>query len=220
MYKVLLVLAAVVVNAADHIVKVGGNGTKTFSPNSITVPVGDHVMFKFFEKSIGHSVVTSSFKKPCTIYGRTSSSELVYGDDNGVTTYVVDVNSTDPIWYYSDINSDCIEGMVGVINPPNDTAILDYIKRAKSAIEDMSEKDVKDGAVTSEAAPFLTFGPAFSAETTMPTATMSATTDDEWSLDASSLAEIAASKNTGSKRSFHSAQNLGFVIGGLIALMV
>lgn len=45
-----------------HIVSVGSNGL-TFSPNSMTVPVGDQVEFHFFPPE--HSVAQSSFSTPC-----------------------------------------------------------------------------------------------------------------------------------------------------------
>ena len=45
-----------------HIVSVGSGGL-IFSPNSMTVPVGDQVEFHFFPPE--HSVAQSSFSTPC-----------------------------------------------------------------------------------------------------------------------------------------------------------
>lgn len=50
-------------NATVHDVAVGQNGL-TFTPDTLTAAVGDTVTFHFYP--INHSVVQSSFEKPCT----------------------------------------------------------------------------------------------------------------------------------------------------------
>ena len=57
-----LTLSPLLAYAATHSVTVGQNGL-SYSPNNIKAAVGDKVDFNFFPKN--HSVVASSFAKPC-----------------------------------------------------------------------------------------------------------------------------------------------------------
>lgn len=45
-------------------------------------------------------------------------------------TFIVTVNSTDPIWFYCSLDAHCIAGMVGVVNPPAGQTVSDYVEHA------------------------------------------------------------------------------------------
>jgi plastocyanin len=105
------VLLSSIAAAANFDVNVGSNGDN-FSPNTIKASVGDTVTFKF--TSSPHDVVESTFDAPCTyknagIYAPISKSP---------TTFIVNVTSTDPTWFFCSVPGHCNSGMVGVINAP------------------------------------------------------------------------------------------------------
>jgi plastocyanin len=101
--------------SAASTIAVGANGL-TFSPNSVTVPVGGQVVFTFAAFSEGHSATQADFAAPCVPASGTGfNSGLV---SSAADTFVVNVTSTDPMWFYCGQVSHCQGGMVGVINPP------------------------------------------------------------------------------------------------------
>jgi len=97
--------------AANFDVTVGSSGDN-FGPNTIQASVGDTVTFKFTGTT--HDVVESTFDAPCTykdggIYAPLSKSP---------NTFIVNVTSTDPTWFFCSVPGHCNSGMVGVINAP------------------------------------------------------------------------------------------------------
>jgi plastocyanin len=97
-----------------------GSGGLTFSPSSVTVPVGGQVVFSFAAFSAGHSATQADFAAPCApAAGANGSTPFNSGFvTQGGQTFVVDVASSDPMWFYCGQVSHCQGGMVGVINPP------------------------------------------------------------------------------------------------------
>ena len=98
-----------------HIVEVGKDGSLTFSPDTLTVPVGDSVEFRFYPS--GHSVVQSTFQAPCV---PASGSALFSGfmpvaSGVGQNSWTVKINDTGSIWLYCSKAKHCQMGMAVVI---------------------------------------------------------------------------------------------------------
>jgi plastocyanin len=97
--------------AANFDVTVGSNGNN-FSPATIQASVGDTVTFKF--TSTRHDVVESTFDAPCSY----KSGGLYAPLSTSPKTFIVNVTSTDPTWFFCSVPGHCNSGMVGVINAP------------------------------------------------------------------------------------------------------
>ena len=65
------------------------------------------------------------------------------------TTFVVNVTSTDPIWFYCSLSSHCQSGMAGVVNPPSGQSITDYTNAAMSVKRASAPASVTGGVLTS-----------------------------------------------------------------------
>ncbi|KAL7274621.1 hypothetical protein RUND412_002471 [Rhizina undulata] len=132
-------LTAGAVAQQTHVISVG-NGNHQFQPDSITAAVNDTVRFDFYPAN--HSVVRSSFEYPCIPYELTqphgmgffSGFKPVLTIQSNPPSLSIVINDTDPIYYYCSAPGSCITwGMVGVINPSNQTIITDFIANAKAA---------------------------------------------------------------------------------------
>ncbi|KAH8750879.1 Cupredoxin, partial [Hyaloscypha finlandica] len=156
----LLALAAYVNAGTPHIIDVGEGGALTFSPDSLTAAVGDTLEFHFYSGSGGHSVASSTLESPCVPAPDAFFSGFLKADTTGDTTFVVNVTSTDPIWYYCSLASHCQAGMVGVVNPPSGKSITDYTDAAKKVARASSPATMTGGVLTSinEAAESTTVG--------------------------------------------------------------
>lgn len=96
-------------------VDVGTNGQNEFTPNDIKEIPGTIVQFKFHHKN--HSVVESSFDKPCVpIDGGFSSGFILVKDESFDAVFNVLVQHTRPVWFYDAKDKNCQSGMVGSIN--------------------------------------------------------------------------------------------------------
>lgn len=108
-----------------HVVKVGGNGSLTYTPNSLTgVANGDIVQFQFLDKN--HTVTQSTFAAPCS--NITDATGAVTGVDSGfqfVNTTATQFpvwqitinNASAPLWFYCRQAKHCQAGMVFAVNP-------------------------------------------------------------------------------------------------------
>ncbi|TFK30192.1 hypothetical protein FA15DRAFT_651700 [Coprinopsis marcescibilis] len=112
----LAVLLPIVAQAANFDVAVGQEGL-TFTPPNVPAVPGDTVTFTFYPKN--HTVTQSSFAAPCT--------PLEGGEHSGFRpteagpledTFVFDVTSADPAWFYCAQGQHCQGGMVFAVNPP------------------------------------------------------------------------------------------------------
>ncbi|TLD25211.1 hypothetical protein PspLS_06063 [Pyricularia sp. CBS 133598] len=126
-----------------HAVRVGQNGTITFSPNKITARAGDMVQFMFMGGN--HTVTQSPFDDACQPISKTMKN--VTGIHSGyvpfaasaamgqIPVYTIRVNNTNPIWLYCATGPHCKNGMVMVINEPtNPQRSLAEYKKAASQI--------------------------------------------------------------------------------------
>jgi len=120
---VVLASAAAVSAQTVHNVIVGGNGTLTYNPPSLTgVAVGDTVAFTFTSKA--HTVTQSSFGNPCANLSTDPTQFL----DSGIFPVAAGAtqlpqwsftltNATAPLWFYCRQVGHCAKGMVFAINP-------------------------------------------------------------------------------------------------------
>lgn len=118
--------------AANHDVKVGMDKL-TFSPNTTTAAAGDTVTFHFYPAK--HNVVRAAFASPCEpLAGGFFSGFVPTSSGESMTTFMITVNDTKPIWFYCSQASHCQSGMVGAINAPTTgNTIEKFIAAAASA---------------------------------------------------------------------------------------
>ncbi|KAI1369307.1 hypothetical protein F5Y08DRAFT_150421 [Xylaria arbuscula] len=101
-------------------IDVGFNGELMFNPNNVTELVGTVVEFSY--NPANHSIVQSSFDKPCQPIERDGGGFVApfvptKQAPSGVT-FEVTLTNADPIWFYcaQTAKSHCQSGMVGSIN--------------------------------------------------------------------------------------------------------
>jgi len=127
--------------AKDINVAVGNkDGDLTFDPAEITAEEGDIVLFHFWPKS--HSVAQAAFDSPCEPLEDGFWSGYVPTNDTekaSETHFMYTVsNASAPIWFYCTAMKHCQNGMVGVINPPqnNPNRTLEAFAEAAAAVEE------------------------------------------------------------------------------------
>jgi plastocyanin len=83
-----------------HTVQVGALGELIYGPNQLNAALGDIVRFDFLKQN--HSVIQSSFAKPCTYNGGFDTRLNQFNPQNISGKFLVDfqVNTTDPLWFY------------------------------------------------------------------------------------------------------------------------
>jgi len=125
------------------IVEIDGQPGRGFDPSSIRPSSGDTIHFTFSlpeyvknPPSVQHSATQSTFDTPCTpMSGGFDSGVQTTGSANTNTgnTFELQVNSTDPIWFYSSASGDCGSGMVLSVNPPltGEQTAAAFVERAK-----------------------------------------------------------------------------------------
>lgn len=130
-------------------INVGASGF-TFSPDSVTVPVGGQVVFKFAAFSAGHSATQADFSSPCVPAAAGANGTAPFNSglvSQGGQTFVVTVQSSDPLWFYCGQLGHCQGGMVGVINPPASGNTLDEFKSAAANVAKSSLPSSVQGGV-------------------------------------------------------------------------
>lgn len=111
-------------NTKVHVIKVSDkNGSLTYSPSSISVPVGEMVQWHFYPKN--HSVVQAAFSNPCEPVSNVMPNVTTFfsgympvkPSDSMLPALSMMVKTDKPFWYYCSKGDHCQDGMVGVINP-------------------------------------------------------------------------------------------------------
>ncbi|KAI1846685.1 hypothetical protein JX265_009012 [Neoarthrinium moseri] len=138
-----------------------------FIPDTVSALPGDTIKFEFFPSN--HSVVKAAYKYPCVPYDYIEPGEPTFfsgpelsnaGDPH--PTWLLEVNSTEPTFFYCSAPGSCQDwAMVGVINP-NESFSLDVQKEFQKN-------------VTFQLSP----GEPWPAEAPRPTTTGSGTTPSE-----------------------------------------
>jgi plastocyanin len=125
-------------------------GTFAFYPNQIqNAQKGDTVLFEFFPSN--HSVVKMDPSTPCIPYEYTNPGGASFYSgfkQSSVTelshppTWTLPINDSSTVWFYCSAPDSCIpHGMIGVINPPNDTIIDTVQAHAKQQAYALSPGD-------------------------------------------------------------------------------
>ncbi|KAI1335664.1 hypothetical protein F5Y15DRAFT_419748 [Xylariaceae sp. FL0016] len=104
-------------------------GDFRFEPNTIIAEVGDIILFKIWPG--GHGVSRAAFEYPCLPYNDIEVaappgfwSTVLPATEGSPATYQVNVNDTEPAFFYCTAPCSCKgRGMIGVINP-NSTMTL------------------------------------------------------------------------------------------------
>jgi len=225
-----LALAAAVNAGKPHIIDVGEAGL-VFSPNSLTADVGDTLEFHFYSGSGGHSVVSSTLESPCVPATGAFFSGYQKADSTGDTTFVVNVTSTDPIWFYCSLASHCQSGMAGVVNPPSGKTIKDYTDAAAKVQQASAPAAMTGGILTSidEAAESTSMGisgsggPMQTATTTSGSASVTSVRTGVQATPTSSTSTGATPSPTKSEagrgNDLSVVLGLSVVVGGLVVLM-
>lgn len=144
----LLLLAPSLVSARTISIAVGQGGLK-FTPSIVTAAVGDKLDFHFYPQN--HSVVASSFSRPCVPVqadgGLFSGFMSTNTTDEGQTkVFEVTVNSTDPIWIYCSQGRHCEGGMSMVVNQPSGSnSLAAYQAAARSVTAASSPAHIAGG---------------------------------------------------------------------------
>jgi len=222
MYRSLLsvLTLAAVANGATHSVSVGQEGALSFNPDSLTADVGDLIEFHFFSGSGGHSVVSSTFASPCVAETGAFFSGYIPGNDQGTTTFVVNVTSTDPIWFFCSLSTHCIGGMSGVVNPPAGQSIADYQSAAQN-VKAASAPAATGGGFLTTIAPGSASTSAGGASpttgsTSTPTTTSVSTTTP---TSGGSSGGAYGGKSAATQKTLPITLGLCAIMGGLVALL-
>ncbi|KAF1810745.1 hypothetical protein P152DRAFT_368738, partial [Eremomyces bilateralis CBS 781.70] len=112
-----------------------------FTPASTTASPGDVLIFSFL--SGPHDVAQSSFDSPCHPAPNAFYSGLVSSASD--RTFRVEVNSSDPIFFYCAVAGHCQAGMVGVVNPPPGQAGDALTRRARGEGRSGTPDEVSGG---------------------------------------------------------------------------
>ncbi|TQV92680.1 hypothetical protein V2A60_009148 [Cordyceps javanica] len=108
-------------------VMVGKDGL-SFTPDVMTASKGDTMLFHFYPQK--HSVVLGTKDKPCepATSGLFYSGFIPSSNGEASSTFMVSVNSTEPMYLYCSAAKHCQSGMAAVVN--GDKAALDTYKEA------------------------------------------------------------------------------------------
>jgi hypothetical protein len=129
---------------ATHTVAVGADGFNYY-PNQITANVHDIIEYQFFP--LNHSVVRAAFgPTPCIPYEWTGPGRVGFYSGfqpvNSVLpnppTFRIEVNDTEPIFYYCSAPGACFQGMIGVINPNSTFTFADQFAYTQNTTEEFS----------------------------------------------------------------------------------
>ncbi|KAL2886485.1 putative GPI-anchored cupredoxin [Ceratocystis lukuohia] len=95
-------------------------GTNKVSPQELWANVGDKIEFHFLSGL--HSVVEADFDDPCEHNGGFASGYFATSESahQNVEVFVITIQDKSPLWYYDGAYDECMNGAVGVINPPDD----------------------------------------------------------------------------------------------------
>jgi len=153
----------VAAQSANHMIMVGLNGTKTYTPANITAAVGDTVTFVFMAGN--HTVTQSSFAEPCVQAVNATTGQVGFDTDfqfvnlssGSVPSVTVQVNSATPIWFYCRQNGHCGQGMVGAINA-NESSAKSFEAFKASAISINGTGAAAPAASGSSVSPLISSG--------------------------------------------------------------
>jgi plastocyanin len=122
------------------------NGGLHFEPENVVAAVGDYVEWHFLKAN--HSIVQSSFDKPCEPLGTDKSvfSGFNFATKEGESDFVFthQVTNLEPFWYYCGQGTHCQKGMSAVINQnfnSNDKTLTAYKAKAVNTVTKQPSTD-------------------------------------------------------------------------------
>ncbi|KAK0196850.1 Cupredoxin [Armillaria mellea] len=152
MFFILLavLVSAVFVSAADHLVTVGDGGTLAFNPTSVTALEGDTVTFSFRSKN--HSATQSTFAAPCNKSGIDSGFVPIPTNSTlfGQWAFTVD-NGSAPLWFFCAQTGHCEAGMVFAVNPTQEKSFQAFAANAQGNSTASSSTSVSSSGAASSA---------------------------------------------------------------------
>ncbi|KAK1979472.1 hypothetical protein LZ30DRAFT_177533 [Colletotrichum cereale] len=101
-----------------HQVTVGGPAGLAFTPDQIKAKIGDMVVFTFMSQN--HTATQSSFAKPCDPLAGGMNSGFMANPNNSISPppqVAMQVNGSEPLWFYCAQAGHCGKGMTFSINP-------------------------------------------------------------------------------------------------------
>jgi len=232
----LLSLASAAANGKTIDIDVGEDGL-VFSPDPLpAADKGDILKFHFYPSTGPHSVVSSTFEKPCVPNEGAFFSGLLEGTASGSQTFEVEVQNTDPIWFYCSASKHCQAGMVGVVNPPSDKTSSQYAAAAAKVVGGSAPSAPTGGFTSSASSPSSTS--AVHSSVTSVSSSVVSSVNSVTSSIASSVSSVASSVSSqaasatssaaaatsskpgvAGKNDAKAAGALALVAGGLVALL-
>ncbi|KAF4983283.1 hypothetical protein FZEAL_1268 [Fusarium zealandicum] len=139
--------------AATHTVNVGATGHK-FTPAEVKAEVGDVIEWRFYPDA--HWIIRGDFEQPCIPYEYFDLDRKGFssGTQKG-PRFRVQVNDTDPIFFYCGAPSSCQKyHMMGVVNPSQNETLEDWLDKGKEVDYQLrpGEPWPKEGGSPSETA--------------------------------------------------------------------
>lgn len=190
-------------------INVGESGL-TFSPSSTTANVGDMLVFHFFPPS--HSVIQGVFGSGCqAMSGGFFSGFMPTSSGQAADIFVVEVTSTDPIFFYCGAPGHCPSGMCGVVNPTSDETFAAYQASCKAATSVGVPSAVGGGTVEPASDETSPSSSSPTTTTTMPSSTTTTaqasppTTSTSVSGEVSSIQPSASTQPSAAESSTSSA---------------
>ncbi|KAH8724631.1 Cupredoxin [Phaeosphaeriaceae sp. PMI808] len=131
-----------------HRIFAGFNGLN-FEPDNVVAELGDLVEFHFNPKN--HSVVQSSFDKPCEPLangsGVFSGFNFATAQGEAKNVFTFQVQNKEPFWYYCSqvVGNHCQMGMAGVINRnfnSNEQTLAKYKENSKNTVTKQPSADI------------------------------------------------------------------------------
>ncbi|MCJ1473391.1 Muc22p [Lambiella insularis] len=146
----LSVVWAVATPTTTHRVTVGNDGKLLYDPTTVFANVGEQVQFEFYPQN--HTVTQSGPTTPCVPLAGGFFSGFIYEANEtttAATTFVLTINSTQPLYFYSSQGNECQVGMVGVIiiNSTNATSQSAYASLAANATSSSAPPTAPMGGV-------------------------------------------------------------------------
>ncbi|KAK9326438.1 Cupredoxin [Lipomyces orientalis] len=139
----------------------------SFNPNSVTAATGDYVRFTF--EAGPHGVAQAAFDSPCQPLSSPSSgndvvffSGIMTPSGSNSPTFTIEINSTDPLWFYCPVDGHCEGGMVGAINPTSDETVDDFasaaaqVSSSSAPSEPAGDVAIESSSISSSAIPSST----------------------------------------------------------------
>ncbi|PHH49080.1 putative GPI-anchored cupredoxin [Ceratocystis fimbriata CBS 114723] len=118
-------------------------GDLQISPQKLWANVGDKIEFHFLSGL--HSVVEANYYDPCQHNGGFASGHFSTdeSDHQNSDVFVIEIVDDSPLWYYDGAGSECMDGAVGVINPPRDRSRTIEVFKRGASVESRSSNPIE-----------------------------------------------------------------------------